>query len=384
MVTSRPYSSATLALALALCGTVAGCGSSSSARKVQPADAGDAATGEPVSGTGGAATGTGGKNGTGGQPGTGGKNTVVDAGTGDTSSGGRDRSAELDASQMDDAAVTDAAVTDARIDCDGGAVGSRIVMAFGSANPEVVTNLQWLDSDSTLTPNLAASGGPLTCTDPIEFFGEAYGGEGTLPAPVVAGGLGTLDRCGLDARITSAPADCAGASQFPVTTRYRAYAGVRASELRVSRTFGFGADAAVYPQTILRAFVPRVPLGTFSSVIYPVQGGPTVSIASPGSCAVDCLVPIGTTWSGRWFADIDPNSGLALIVLRDPSLTSPVSLAVNNDGYSSSNLTSFQLLAPTGGWKEPVTEVEYLCFADLKSWPQTERDAARLPAGCGP
>lgn len=268
--------------------------------------------------------------------------------------------------------------------CDGVASGSRIVIAFDAANAERVTNLQWTDSASVLTPNLAASGGTLQCNDPLEFFGQAYGAEATLPAPVVAGNRATLVRCGFDAAITSAPTNCGGTAQFPVTTEYHSYTGVRASELRVTRTFGFGATAAVFPQTILRAYVPRLPLAAFSSVIYPNQAGSAVTVGNPGACPTDCTVPTGSTWSGRWYADIDPTSGQAMIVLRDPALTSAVSLAINNDGLSASNLSAFMLLSPSGGWAEPVTEIEYLCFADLASWPQTARDAATLPVGCGP
>ena len=89
-----------------------------------------------------------------------------------------------------------------------------------------------------------------------------------------------------------------------------------------------------------------------------------------------------TTWNGRWFADIAA-SGYAIIVLRDPSMTSPVDLTVNFDSSSSSNLASFVLVQPTAGWQAPITEIEYLCFADLTTWPQSQRNAAVLPAGCG-
>ena len=65
-------------------------------------------------------------------------------------------------------------------------------------------------------------------------------------------------------------------------------------------------------------------------------------------------------------------------------MTSAVDFTINNDGNSGSNLSSFVIVQPAGGWKAPLTEVEYLCFEDLTSWPQAERDAAQLPAGCGP
>ncbi len=73
-----------------------------------------------------------------------------------------------------------------------------------------------------------------------------------------------------------------------------------------------------------------------------------------------------------------------MIVLRDPQMTSSVQLTINNDTGSGSNLSSFVLVQPAGGWKTPITEIEYFCFADLASWPQAKRDAATLPTGCGP
>jgi hypothetical protein len=268
--------------------------------------------------------------------------------------------------------------------CESDAKGSRIQIEFDPADAERVTNLRWTDSASSTTANLAAAGGSLTCNDPLEFFGQAYGAEGTLPAPIVAGNRATLVRCGFDATITSAANDCTGASQFPVVTEYHAYAGVRANELRVTRTFGFGQANAVFPQAILRAYVPRLPVATFSSVIYPNQAANAVTVGSPGGCPTDCIVPTGTTWNGRWYADVDPTSGRAMIVVRDSTLTSAVNLALNNDSLSASNLSAFMLLAPVRGFTQPVTEIEYLCFADLSSWPQADRDSAQLPAGCGP
>jgi hypothetical protein len=268
--------------------------------------------------------------------------------------------------------------------CDELPVGSRVTLELDPVDPERVTNLRWQASDDSVGDNLSTAGGTLTCGDPIEYFGQAYGAEGTLPAPVVAGDLATLARCAYRATITSAPANCSAAAQFPVTTEYLQFRGARASQLRITRRFGFGEAGSAYGQLILRPYVPRPPLGVFSQVIYPNEANDAITVGTPGACPTDCLVTEGATWSGRWFADLDPTSGQALIVLRDPAMTSPASLAINNDGLSGSNITSFLLLAPNGGWQTPITEVEYLCFADPLSWPQAARDAAQLPAGCGP
>jgi hypothetical protein len=336
-----------------------------------------------------AAGGTGGGAGTGGAAGaTGGAGAAGSGGAaGAAGTGGAAGSAGSGgaAGSRADGGATDAG-TDAGLACvDGGAAGSRIFFQLDATDPEWVTNLQWLDSASALTQNLAASGGPLHCTDPQEFFGQAYGApEGTDPLPVIGGHAATLAGCGAQQTITSLASDCAQAAQIPVTTTYSLYAGSRASLMRISRTFGFNASTPMYSGDGLRPYVPRVPIQALGTVIYPNQAGTAVTSASASSCGGDCFITVGTSWNGKWFADVDTTSGLAMIMLRDPAATSPVEMTVNNDGFSSSNLSSFVLLQPTTGWKAPITEVEYLCFADLTSWPQSQRDAAVLPAGCTP
>lgn len=263
-------------------------------------------------------------------------------------------------------------------------VMSRITMAFDAANAERVTNLQWLDNSDTTIANIAASGGPQTCNDPSEFFGESYGApEGTTPWVVVAGHRSTATTCGSDITITSTPNDCANQAQIPVTTEYHFYGGAKASEMRVTRSIGFDQNSPAYTGTGVRAWEPRVPLGTFGTVIYPNAAETAITSTPAGNCPGDCLIPVGATWSGRWFADVAAN-GLALIVLRDASMTAPVDLTINYDGYSNATIASFVVLQPQGGFKAPFTEIQYVCFADLVSWPQTDRDAAKLPAFCGP
>jgi len=263
------------------------------------------------------------------------------------------------------------------------AAGSRVVLGLAPTDPERVVNLQWITSSGDPTSNLIAEGGGLTCQDPSEFFGQSYGApEGTPPGPVVAGHMASITSCGLQIDVVGGPTDCSGVAQLPVTTTYLSYADARASQLRVARTFGFGPTTPHFGNTGLRPYVPRLALSSFSTVIYPNQAGTGVTTAN--TCGGDCFVATGPTWNGKWFADVAPATGYAMIVLRDPTMISPVYLTINNDGSSASNLASFVLLEPVTGWTAPVTEVEYLCFADLVSWPQDQRDAAQLPAGCGP
>jgi len=281
-------------------------------------------------------------------------------------------------------------------DDDGGASGAacdppitgRITIAFDAMDAERITKLQWTNSAATLTANLIGEGGGKHCTDPNEFFGQSYGApEGTSPGPVVGGHLASLLRCGADATIISAVSSCdaTAPAQLPVTTAYHFYSDVRASELRVTRSFGFDATTPVYSGTTgLRPFVPRVLATLLPNVLYPNQAGTAVTSLVASNCGGDCITPTGTSWNGKWIADVDPASGLAMIVMRDPSLTSAVDLTVNYDAASGSNLASFVLVQPTAGWKAAVTEIEYLCFEDLTSWPQAQRTSATLPAGCGP
>ena len=347
--------------------------------------------GHAGSGGGAGAAGVAGAGGMAGSGGAGGKAGAAGGGgaAGTAGAGGAAGSAGGAGSRSDggapDGGPSDAGGDGALACTDGGAAGSRVYLQLDPTDPERVTNLQWLNSASTLTPNLAASGGPLHCTDPQEFFGQAYGApEGADPLLVIGGHLATLAGCGPQQTITAAASDCAQTAQLPVTTTYQLQAGARASLLRIARTFGFDASTPVYSGVGIRPYVPRVPLQLLGTVIYPNQAGTGVTSADASACSADCFVSTGATWNGRWFADVDPTSGLALIVLRDPSMTSPVQLTVNNDGFSSSNLASFVLVQPTNGWKAPVTEIESLCFADLTSWPQSQRDAGVLPDSCAP
>jgi hypothetical protein len=287
----------------------------------------------------------------------------------------------LDAAEAEAAPPVDAA-------CDASASGSHVLFTFDPTDPEFVSGVSWIDSTATTTANWSAYGGPAHCTDPQEFFGQAYGApENTTPNVVVGGHLATLAAScdGIASTVTAGPLDCTGAAQLPVTTSYRFGGGAQVDEVKITRTFGFdGSDAAtpVFTGVGLRPYVPRVTLAVFSTVIYPNQAGTSVTSEPVGNCPGDCIMTQDTTWSGSWFADI-ASSGYAIIVLRDPSMTSAVDFTVNYDSYSSSNLSSFVLVQPVAGWQSPLTEIEYLCFADLTTWPQSQRDAAVLPSGCG-
>ena len=89
-------------------------------------------------------------------------------------------------------------------------------------------------------------------------------------------------------------------------------------------------------------------------------------------------------WNGTWLAF---NSGAndGLLVLRDPANstgTNGVRLVRDSDGNSGSNNSGVSLLRTPTNQKQPLTEVEYLCFYDSTTWPVAERSATRLPDGC--
>jgi hypothetical protein len=70
-------------------------------------------------------------------------------------------------------------------------------------------------------------------------------------------------------------------------------------------------------------------------------------------------------------------------VRRDPSVTSAVSPTVSYDSRSTANIASHIVLQPQGGWKRPISEIEYVCFADLVSCPSHARSSSHS-AWCGP
>ena len=64
------------------------------------------------------------------------------------------------------------------------------------------------------------------------------------------------------------------------------------------------------------------------------------------------------------------------------SSTLPALLTINWDGFSASNLSSVVLVQPANGWKTAITETEYLCFYDAKSWSAAARTSGKMPKGC--
>jgi hypothetical protein len=254
---------------------------------------------------------------------------------------------------------------------------------FGNAgdNPEQVEGLKWRDSTETLGPNIAASGSGY-CDDPGEFWGQSYGNaDGQGPGPVVAGSRGDwVQRGRRSLEINSlSPTPCSGDEPpVPVRTRYTFFdEGAAANMVRVERRFSFAPTQEAYVVQGVRAYVPRLPAGTYNQEIYPEGDGDLVTVGL-------CDVCIRTDWNDSWVALNASGSNAGMLILRDPANASPASITLDYDGSSGSNNTGITLDRPTGSWKDTLTETEYLCFYDATSWPPAERTATRLPDGCAP
>src|SRR3954454_5760588 len=254
---------------------------------------------------------------------------------------------------------------------------ARVEMEFTAANPndpERVTSLKWTDSDGVQTANLASSGGS-ACGEPVEFFGQSYGSAGGF---VVAGSAGTwTSPATATVQADSTTGGCG--ANVPIRTTYTFYDAAPAyNQVALTRRFDF---TSAHPSGDIRAYVPRLDIGTYSETIYPSNGAtPTLKTSSPGSCGSGCIV---ADWNGTWFALNSPGTHRGLLILRDPGNKVAGGLMVDSDSFSNSNLSSVDLTT-SGAWSGLVSETEYLCLYDLKSWPQSRRTALQPPAGCGP
>lgn len=260
---------------------------------------------------------------------------------------------------------------------------------YDNHDPERVDSLTWIDSDGNPTGNLAAQSGsslfgcPSGPQEPGEFFGQSFGAGGTGPGIVVAGSVGSISQASPTVQVDSAlPASCTSPdSPVSVRTVYELSDDPgAANEIHVIRTFTFAADFPGYTNGTaagVRAYVPRLPLATYPDVVYLNGSGQATTTDSSG-CTTECMV---TDWNKVGFADVS-SAGSGMLVFRDQSDTQDVAMAIDNDDNSDSNLTSTVLLQPADGFAgKTVTESEYLCFFDAKSW-ATSSSLSGLPTGC--
>jgi hypothetical protein len=261
---------------------------------------------------------------------------------------------------------------------------SKLELNFGDSNVERVDGVQWRNGAGTLGGNLVAAGGPApSCApgDVLEAWGQAYGDTNVNPILVAAGSAGTWDVRGTrTAEIASSePTSCTGeTTPTPVRTRYTFFdTGAAANKVRIERRFSFNAMSPAYPNTLgLRPYVQRMST-TYDKVLHPNAAGN--ALVSDNPCPDGCLE---TNWNGTWLAINNSSTHAGLIILRDPANTSPAKLLLDYDSFSGANNSSVDLTKPAGDWKATLTEVEYLCFYDVSSWPSASRTALTLPPGC--
>ena len=240
------------------------------------------------------------------------------------------------------------------------------------AAPEEIVGLSWNGS-----PNWTRSWGLGICGQTNhEFFGNAWAADsGEFAGLVGMGSAGTWSADG-DRRvgIDSAASGCFGTNGTRVSTVYTFFSGGgSADKVRVQRTFDFGTTAFDHD---LRPYIPRLyPRDAFTTVVYPnAAGSALVTRLAASDCEFGCLV---TDWNGDWFAVHDPQSGAGMVV-RHASTTAPAALWLDVDGGSATNASSVALLRPPGGFTGSVTDVQFLCFYDKKSW----KPRLSPPPGC--
>jgi len=114
----------------------------------------------------------------------------------------------------------------------------------------------------------------------------------------------------------------------------------------------------------------------FHYVVVPNAEGKVVTYDSANCTSAPCTV---TDWNGSWFADYD-GSSFGLIVIRDPSSTAPAFVGIQSGGVSNANFTSIVLTQPAAGWSGLLTETEYVCFFNQRTW----TIGPKLPPDCVP
>jgi len=259
---------------------------------------------------------------------------------------------------------------------------------FNSHDPDEIDVVRWPDPD---TGNLTQAFIPRGCDGGIaEFFGNSLAPPDPYAGGLVlvgAGSHGTWSQGGDDHVTTSSESTrCRFSAAVPVTTTYKFFdAGPAANKFGVERTFSFGSGDQSFARKF-RPYIPRLsPRTAFRAVVHPNAAGTHLVIEHALNCEFGC---VATDWNGNsnsgmgWFAIEDRQTGIGVIVKRDPTPSVRVRLWVDVDGASFSNASSVLVLPPSGGFQGPFTESEQYCFFDAQSWPTSAQRALALPAGC--
>jgi hypothetical protein len=241
----------------------------------------------------------------------------------------------------------------------------------------------------------------------IEYFGNSYappdpwagglvlvGGGTTTPTGTTAWSGQVLpsgtDQVTINSSSTGCPPSSAGIN---VQTTYSFFNPNDAStnSFGVQRAFDFTTTTFAHD---FRPYMARLSLSEgFTDVLYPAIGGALATL-SVYDCGFGCTgpvvipdaAPLNPLWDATqgWFAIHNPDTLQGVVVKRNPSVDPQgnpiaVQLWVDNDGGSNTNVSSFLLMSPTGGFTGGlVTEVETLCFYDSSIW----TPSLTPPAGC--
>ena len=243
---------------------------------------------------------------------------------------------------------------------------------WGRTNPEEILSLTW-NGSANLTNSSPNVEHP--CGGDSEFFGNSWGGsEGAdYVSPVGWGTTGTWSAVDSGrVAITSSASGCYGTSGIPVaTTTSSSRIGATQNQFLVQRRFSFGSTP--FDRTF-RPYMPRLyPVSKFATIVYPDAAGTSLVTDDYDGCHFGCIV---TDWSGSWFAEVDPSSGLGMIVRHTPSSYRAV-LWIDVDGYSATTAAAVALVPPAGDFTGRLSN-ESLCFFDSSSW----TPSLTLPNGC--
>jgi hypothetical protein len=258
---------------------------------------------------------------------------------------------------------------------------------FETANLDRLDEVVWSGGSGALaTTNFVNESGTFPgASDPEDFFGESLGvslsSRGDDPF-VINNGYASVASHQTTTTLTTTTTgeDFQGnATNVPIaSTDYTVYAAgdPNQNEFRISRTINFTSATPIYSSPGVRFYIPYVS-GTYFIVLYPTVAGAINSLDS-SDCNLVCEV---TDWNGQWFAD-DDDSGSGMLVVRDPASLAAAQLVVAYQEESAENLTSIAVLQPTGGFRAPVTETEWVCFYDRSTWTFADQQAGNLPQGC--
>jgi hypothetical protein len=272
--------------------------------------------------------------------------------------------------------------------------GGKLVLAFAN-NPSFnattldrIDQITWSGGTGALTgTNLIPAGEAGFCNDSTEFFGEAYGtptqSGAPTPAIVVPGSAAVASlETGTAFTSTTSGLDCNGNALADATasTAYAVYPSgdPNENEFRVARTINFSASTPLFASNYLRAYVPLILPNNGYITYYPNAAGTSINNMDSNFCNQGCEL---TDWNGQWFAE-DDDGGTGMVVFRDAASNSPAELFAQYDPEVGNNRTSIALLQPSGGWKGPITEVEWVCFYDTSTWSYQDQLAGILPQGC--